>query len=322
MSKSEQKYFASPAIGSSILGTVIAGTEPLQLCLDLATVPIKPTGFMEVGKMFEDFVEEEFSGKSVFSDKYFHSSIKSFPETSRKDLKDIFEILDGDNIAEDIKNGYVLKDDGEWNGTYANRNECLKEIAAHDYRRPIPDPIWKKLMIMLERFKACPFEVGGIARSLSDWMTRWMDVEFQVEYFWKHESGAECRAKFDMIWKWNLENDRYAIPFDLKVTANWLSFTKNWKYRYVWQSKHYVEGFARYCAEKNMISHPVMWYLIQESGDPQIAHVQALSVGALGDLTRGYDDAIPQIWKWVEADKPIAGFTEQQIVDRWGKPAE
>jgi len=147
-------YFNSPAIGSSLLGTVIVRTDPLELCLDLATLPVKPTSFMEIGKMFEDFVEEEFSGKPVFSDKYFHSSIQSIPTTSRNDLKDILEMLDGERLKEDekgvpynrlrrdVQEGYVLKKDGAWNSTYANRNQCLKEIQAHDYRRPIPGPTY------------------------------------------------------------------------------------------------------------------------------------------------------------------------------------
>jgi hypothetical protein len=311
-------YFDSPAIGSSLLGAVITRTDPLQICLDRASVPVKPTGFMEVGKMFEDLVEEEFSGKPIFSDKYFHSSIKSFPETSRDDLKNVLEILDGDNIEEEIESGYVLKADGSWNSTYNNRNECLKEIAAHDYRRPIPAPIWKKLMVMLERFKAYPFKIGDTISSLSEWMTQYVNVEFQVEYFWKHESGAECRAKYDMIWSWKIDDITYAIPFDLKVTANWPSFESNWKYKYIWQSKHYIEGFKKYCEENDLTPHPLIWYLIQESGEPQITHARALSVEGLEYLTQDYNEAIPQIWEWIEANKPIKGFVEQQVVNRWG----
>lgn len=317
----EKDYFNSRAIGSSLLAAVIARDNPLQLCFDRATLPIKPTGAMEVGKMFEDMVEEEFSGEPVFSDKYFHSSIQSIPTTSKKGLKDILAMLDGDNLKEDVENGYVLKADETWNSTYANRNQCLKEIQAHDYRRPIPDPTWEKLQIMFERFKAYPFEIEVQCKSLGQWMTQGnIKVDFQVEHFWKHASGAECREKLDMIWSWQSGGDTYAMPFDLKVTGNWQKFEQNWKYKYIWQSKHYLEGFFDYCAKNGLIPDQQIYYLIQESSDPQIASARALSVQGLASLTKSYDETIARTWQWIEAGKPIKGYVEQQIVDRWGNP--
>lgn len=317
----DESYFKSPAIGSSILGACIVRADPFEICTDLATTEVKPTKFMEAGKMFEDQVEEAYSNSELFSDKYFHSSIDSLPETSRKDLKNILDMLDGENIKEDVDSGYVFKKDGEWSSTYANRNQCLEEIAAHDYRRPIPDPVWKKLEVMLERFGNYPFRIGDETAPLKSWLRHdGINVEFQVEHFWKHESGAECRAKFDMIWTWKIDGDIWAMPFDLKVTANYPSFEQSWKYRYIWQSKHYMEGFKSYCEEKGFIACENIWYLIQESKPPFITHARALSAQELDNLNKSYNKAIPKIWKWIEAGKPVRGYVKQKTVDRWGRP--
>lgn len=310
----EQDYFNSPAIGSSVLGQAIVRAKPLEVCLDLATIPVKPTSAMEEGKMFEDLVKEGFSGKPVFSDKYFKSNLSSFPSG-------IIEIIESENIKEAVKNGYNYKQDGDLNMRYGRKHHCLDQITAHDYRRPIPEPTWGKLQIMLKRFKNYPFKIGDVTKTLWTWQTL-VKIEFQVEYFWKHESGAECRAKFDMIWMWTVDGIDYAILWDLKVTGNWQKFKQNWKSKYIWQTKHYLEGFVQYCVENGLIPHPQMPYLIQESAAPQITHARALSVEGLDYLSAPYDKAIPLIWEWIEAGKPVKGFVEQQIVDRWGRVDE
>ena len=316
-------YFDSRAIGSSILGQVIVRSEPLEICLDLATVTVKPTAFMEDGKVFEDLVEQEFSGKDIFDNKYFKSDISKIPEYKgdRTDIRQILEILDNPQEEQEtaIESAYIRKADGSLHGSYKQRHRCLDQIRAHDYRRPIPKPFWKKLWKMSDRTKAYPFEINGHTVSVAEWMASYVDVEFQVEYFWKHESGAECRAKFDMVWIWECEEKTYAMPFDLKVTANWPSFESNWKYKYIWQSKHYMEGFVRWCVENGCIPHPQIWYLIQESKEPFITHMRALSVRELDNLTEPYDEAILSMWGWIEAGRPVKGFVEQQTVDRWGR---
>ena len=87
-------YFDNSRIGSSLLADCIVSVDPLAVCCDRATVEKAPSSAMEMGKIFEDRIEEIYADKLVFSDKYFHSSVHSFPETSRKDLKDILEILE------------------------------------------------------------------------------------------------------------------------------------------------------------------------------------------------------------------------------------
>jgi hypothetical protein len=320
-------YFKSRAIGSSLLADCIARIDPLEICTDRATVAVKPTAFMEAGKMFEDLVEQEFSGNDIFDNRYFKSDISAIPEYkgNRTDIRQVLDILDDpqEEIEVAIEDAYIRKADGSLHGSYKQRHRCLDQIKAHDYRRPIPEPFWKKLFVMLERFKNYPFEIGTSVATIKDWLTMpEIHCDFQVDHFWKHESGAECREKLDMVWTWQSGAGIWAMPLDLKVTANYLSFEQNWKYRYIWQSKHYMEGFKSYCAEKGFIPCPQIWYVVQESAKPYITHARALSASELDSLSIPYDQAIPQIWEWIEAGKPIKGYTKQQTVNRWGKPEE
>jgi hypothetical protein len=91
-----EDYFTRKAIGSSDLGGAIVSVDPLEVCCDRLTVPVKPTGFMENGKAFEDLIEQEFSGKDVFNDKYFVSDISKIPEYKggNPDIRQILDILD------------------------------------------------------------------------------------------------------------------------------------------------------------------------------------------------------------------------------------
>lgn len=322
-------YFDPNRIGSSILGQVIVNSDPLVVCLDLATIPIKPTGAMEIGKMFEDLVEEEYSEIPIFSEKYFKSDISKIPEYKgeRTDIKQVLEILDDLGNSHEFEKAYIRKADGELHGSHKQRHRCLDQIAGHEYRRPVPEPTWDKLQIMLKRFKNYPFKLSDQTHilPLRTWINDYMKVKFQVEYFWKHECGAECRAKYDMIWVWTVDGVAYAMPWDLKVTGNWQKFKQNWKSKYIWQSIHYLEGFFKWCAENgyepyiSKYGHRPMWYSIQESEYPQITHARALSKEELLDLTPAYDEAISAISKWIQEGRPVKGYMEQQIVNRWGK---
>ena len=321
-------YFKTDAIGSSLLGTVIENINPLRLCFDRAYEPVKPTEAMENGKIFEDFVEQEYSGKPVFNEKYFHSDLAKIPvyRGDNPNIKQILEILDMDinEIRQEIgiENpgfAYIRTKNESLNKTYKTRHHCLDQIRAHDYRRPIPAPTWEKLQKMFLRFEYYPFQLADSRQSLKDWITKYVEIEFQVEYFWKHQSNAECRAKFDMIWFWKNADNIYALPFDLKVTDNWSSFQNNWKSKYIWQSKHYLEGFKQYCKDKGYIGGKHIWYIIQESSEPFITHARALDIEDQNKLTPAYDEAISQIWEWIKMDKPVKGFMEQEIVDTWGR---
>jgi hypothetical protein len=331
-------YFDPSRIGSSIFGQVISRLEPLTLCLDRATVPVKPSGYMESGKIFEDWIEQEYSGRPFFDDKYFQSDLAKIPEYKgeKTDIQQILEILDigeFEKLQLAIDDAYIRKNDGSLHGSYKSRHRCLDQIRAHEYRRPIPKPFWKKLQIMRERFAAYPFTLGSSLANLGAWMkSENIKIEFQTEFFWTHECGAECRAKFDMIWSWKVGDFIYAMPFDFKVTANWPSFMENWSRKYIWQSKHYTEGFKRLCVERGWkpfmletpdnprVEAPWMPFIIQESEAPQVTHCRALSAGQLDYLTESYDSAVRQIWEWIQVKRPVSGHMKQEIVDRFGRP--
>jgi len=313
-------YFNSEAIGSSLLAQCIVSVDPLQVCTDRATKEIKPTSAMEIGKNFEDLVEVEY-GEFDFWEKYFKSNFKTMPSG-------IVEILEKDELTERalaVSNGYVYKDNGELHGTYKRKHAMLDQIKAHDYRRPIPETTWEKLEIMLARFWNCPFKLRRHAFTIKEWMRERADVLFQVEYFWNND-GAECRAKFDMIWLVKFGSETYAVPFDLKVTGDEVvgqksfgAFVTNWRKKYIWQSKHYHEGFKRWCLENDYLPYDKMPYIIQESDWPQITNIWMLHESRLEYLDGPYQAALQEIQKWIDEGKPVRGFIEQQIVNEYGR---
>lgn len=340
----DKKYFNSEAIGSSLLATVIQRIEPLELCFDYALKEPEPTQAMEMGRIFEDWMEEQITRELVFTDKYFRSDLKTFPATGAKGVKNILEMFENERLVEDekglprnslhldIERGYIYnkpnKKTGvaELSGTHVNRHRLLDQIKAHDYRRPIIAPDWDNLMSMDENFKLAPFSIGGVSFNLFNLLCR-QEAEFQVEHFWKHESGAECREKLDIVLTYTAGDSTYAIPFDLKATGDQVSglksfgaFKRNWSSKYIWQSKHYMEGFKDYCGKYGYIPSEKIWYLVQESSFPHLLHAWALSVGDLDYLDKPYNEAMPLIQEWIDAGKPKKGYTEQRTVDRFGRP--
>ena len=320
----DKKYFDSEAIGSSLLATVIQRIEPLELCFDYALKEPAPTQAMEMGRIFEDWMEEAVTGKNIFTDKYFKSDLKTFPTTKASGVKNILDILDCDNIKEEINAAYIYnkpdKKTGETklSATHVNRHRLLDQIKAHDYRRPIIEPDWDTLMCMDENFKLAPFDIGGVSFNLFNLLCRHR-AKFQIEHFWYHEDGAECRAKFDIVLTYTSGDLIYAIPFDLKATGNWPSFVSNWKNKYIWQSKHYMEGFKDYCDKNYYTPSKKIWYLVQESSFPHLLHSWALSAEELDYLEKPYNEAMPLIQEWIDAGKPKKGYTEQRTVDRFGR---
>jgi len=323
-------YFNSQAIGSSLLADCVVSLDPLEICTDRATMERKPTKFMEMGKIFEDLVEATYGrGLDWFWDKYFKSNISSFPAG-------VIEILDTENIRQAIED--VRADQkhytksGALSKTYERKFHVLDQIEAHDYRRPIPKPWWEKLKIMLERFKNRPFELAGITMSMHEWMSKRVDVSFQVEHFWETrdyetEREAHCRAKFDMVWVWEIDGCKLAIVFDLKCTGDEIegrksfgAFVSNWKKGYGLQSIHYKEGFNNWCKVNGIEPFDeLIYYVIQESEEPRISHIWALHRYEMSSLQVPYRQSLPIIQKWIDDGKPIRGYVPQRIVNRYGR---
>lgn len=317
-------YFKRKDIGSTELACAVVSVEPLNICCDLLARDVEPSSSMEMGKIFEDKIEQDYSGKPIFDDKYFNSNVSSWPAG-------VLEIIESDDVKTAIEGAKTdpkhYTKSGALSKSYEHKFHVLDQIAAHDYRRPIPKPAQEKLGIMTERFAAYPLRLADYQATIGKWLSDGYvyKIMFQVEHFWKHESNAECRAKFDMIWILDWSGVKYAVPFDLKVTANFSSFVGNWKSKYIWQSKHYLEGFADWCKKNGYlqlqddIGHAPIYYLVQESEPPQITHCWNLSAESLDYLTTAYNIAIPQIWEWILNDRKVSGFMPQQTVNRWGK---
>jgi hypothetical protein len=312
----DQDYFNSEAIGSSLLANFIKGP-------DYALKEIKPSGAMEKGKIFEDLVEEEATGNPVFKDKYFVSSINSFPDTKKPNIKPILEILDSDHVGQAVEAGYIYKDNGDRNNTYKKRHDCLDQIKAHDYRRPIPAPDWEDLKAMLENFKLARF-----APPEYEWEVNLFEMlsspgaRFQQTHFWK-SGDAECRMKSDVEVFWeDSELAQYrGFVGDFKATGNWVKFKHNWKEKYIWQSKLYLEGFQRYCRENDIIEPEHIWYFIQESTAPYLLHMKALSMEEIDALAPKYKYSLNACQEWIDAGRPKRGYTDAEHVDRFLRSA-
>jgi hypothetical protein len=305
-------YFNSAHIGSTLLAKFL--DHP-----DKAKKEIKPKSCMEKGNIYEARLQEEIEGSTVFSGRYFKSSVKKFPETSCPDLKGILDILESDDIKREVDKGYVYtKPDKDGNkklsGTYKCRHKMLDEIKANGYRRPVPAGVWNDLKEMMINFKLAKFGGGNLFYSLQA-----LDTRFQVEHYWQHESGAKCRAKWDIITIYEEDGIRKGLVFDVKATENWPSFKHNWRQRYIWQNKHYLEGFRNWCFEQGIEPPETMQYLIAESTDPWLLHIWSLATEVLDDMTPEYDDALARCQAWIDAGRPRIGYETEITVNRWGK---
>ncbi|MBT8373944.1 MAG: hypothetical protein KJN80_03425 [Deltaproteobacteria bacterium] len=305
-------YYESDYIGSSLLAKFIDHQ-------DKAALETKPTESMEDGKRFEDLVQQEITGESIFDDKYFRSDLKSIPSTTKEGAKPILEIMESENFREEVDNGYILKADGTPHGTYKNHNRCLDQIKAHDYRRPIPETSWGKFFKMLENIKRTKFELMCKEFELSDLLQNVTVTQFQREHFWEDKSGAKCRMKTDMQSFYQVDEEMRGLIWDIKVTANWNTFLFNWRTKYIWQNKHYLSGFQNFCELKKVRPPEKMWYIIVESTPPYLVTLWALHPIELEELDSPYHAALKKCQTWIDAGKPTTGFRKQQTVNRYGR---
>lgn len=327
-------YLDSSAIGSSLLADCIESLDPLVVCTDRATVEKEPTSSMEPGKIFEDLAEAAY-GRDMdwFWDKYFKSDLASIPvyRGERKDTKQILEILDEMEEAANFS-GNIINEAYIWNtkpdkktkkielnSTFKSRHRILDQIRAHEYRRPITKSDWENVQAMFDRFKNHPFTLKKMEGTFHEWMTESAEVIFQVPFFWESD-GAKCRAKWDMIWLIDLDEEKpLAVPFDLKKTANTHKFRQFWRSKYIWQSKHYMEGFKLWCEENGYEAHDRMYYAAYEAEKPYLAYLRYLHPDRLEVLDTPYRQALMIIQAWIEAGRPTNGYLEQQALDEWGK---
>lgn len=329
-------YFESKAIGSSILGQAIVSFNPLEINTDLIT-EVAPTTAMELGKQFEDLIQSEHDENLCYWEKYFRSQLNKFPTSTSKKYRSILEIMDlpKDEIPQAIENAFVWNVNPDkhgnkvLNGQQKKRHDCLIEIQNNQFRSPIMKKTWSLLETMRGRFYNAPFACQFGKRSIGNWMSiEQNDVRFQAEHYWNN-GVADCRAKFDMIWimKNELDGKMYGIPFDLKVTGdsvNGLSsfgvFARNWRPKYIWQAIHYWSGFNDWCEQNGII--PLgdgVEYLIQEGVEPFLTHTWKLSMEDYYELEPTWLEACAEIQQWIDAGKPFKGYTEQRIVNRYGK---
>jgi hypothetical protein len=314
----DQKYFDSPAIGSSLLANFMKGQ-------DHALKEVQPTGFMEEGRIFEDLIQEKATGEDIFGKKYFSSDMDLSPDSAAwKKLLPIFE--DNSNIVDDIENAYVWKNPDKYgkvelNCTHKKLHRALDQIKAHNYRRLVPESTWTRFKAMLENFQLAEFKHPDWPNGINLFqMLCGPGVKFQKTHFWTSESGAYCRMKSDIEFFWQNEGVNCALIADLKLTANWPTFLQNWRNNYIWQSKHYLEGFRKYCLDNEIWPPNEIWYFVQESTYPYLLHSIALSHDDLAFIDQEYEEGLINCQRWIDAGKPKKGYVETCFVNRWGKP--
>ena len=304
-------YFKRPDIGSSLLARFI--DHP-----DKAAKEPKPKSCMEKGNIYEARLQQEIEGSKVFSGKYFKSSVENFPDS--KCHKNIQEILESKNVKKAVKSGYIYNKpdkhgDSKLSGHHKARHQILDEIAEHGYKKhPVPAGVSRDLEEMMTNFKLATFQGANLFQSLKA-----LKAKFQVPYFWKHENGAYCRAKWDIVVIYTIKKIKYGLVFDIKATENWPSFVQNWRKNYIWQNIHYLDGFRRWCLENGVIPPDRMWYLVAESSEPWLVNKWALSPQDLDDLRPEYEGHLARCQAWIDAGKPRIGEREEKTVNRWGR---
>lgn len=336
-------------IGSTELATAITGINPLELCTDLFWKSFKPSEEIEKGKRFEDLIEETYSriGNTPFSDNYFKSDISEIPIYSGKnpEIKQIAEIMESKNIEAELSTAYeqlkkfFTKKDNILYEAQKGRKRCLDQIKAHECRKPIPKKEWEIVHKMVDSLKNYPFTLSffnenkeelTLTHTIEKWLApQYIVPQFQTEFFWKHEDGAECRAKFDMIWTWKVNKLTYGLCFDFKKTADISIFKKFWRKKYIWQAKHYAEGFKKWCSENEIVPYlyentenmkeSIIWYLVTESTEPFITQAFALKLSDHAFLDNDYNDAIRQVWEWMQSGKPLKRYREQNFISLYGR---
>ena len=302
----DNAYFKSSAIGSSLLAAFIKGQ-------DYAKMGVRPTGYMEAGKIWEDWLEEQMSDSSVFTDKYFFSKVDKFPETTNPMLKSVAEIVNCRNIKLAVLNGYVHKVGGDGlNGRYKARHDLLDDIRKNGFKRPIPRLLWDDMQMMFENFQKVRHQGLNLFDSLKG-KSHW-----QQTHFWQTATGAKCRMKSD-IETYFVSGKKYGELHDIKLTANIATFWRNWRSKYVWQAIHYLEGFKDFC-EKNIITPPkYMWFIITEAVAPFLTRIITLSQKAQKILLPQYHQHVTDCQTWIDAGKPAKGYIDTHIVDNFGR---
>jgi len=306
-----RQYHANPALGSTNLGAFIEHQDYVDL-------GVEPTGFMEVGNIFEKRVEEEVTENQVYFDEYFESDMNLKAESAAwKKILPLFE-RDEPPAADEIAGLYVYTDKGELHTTHKNLHRALDQIKTHGFRRLVPADMVEKTKRMLENFKRV--ELPGFPVSLFK-MLRGYNARFQVERFWKHQSGQECKMKSDIeLFYQDTDGAWHGLLIDLKVTSTWAQFVQNWKRKYIWQYMHYSDGFGRLCRENGLIQEPML-YIICESSAPYLVNSWELAQYEIEALRTEYNEHVENFYNWDQAGRPAKGYRKKQTVDRYGRNA-
>jgi len=302
-------YFDSKDIGSSLLATFI--DHP-----DKAGREVKPTGFMEMGRMYEDLIEQEVTGSTLFTDKYFRSDIDLSANCAA--WKTILPIMEADEVdPAEIEKAYIWtkkdkKGQRRLNATHGKLHDALDDIKANGFKRLIPACMGRSLDAMLVNFKRAKLDGTNLFDIL-----RSLGAKFQVEHFWENENGAKCRMKSDIELFWMVGDQKHGMCIDLKATSKWSQFIQNWKRSYIWQYVHYSAGFERYCRENFITPHPML-YLVAESSAPWLVNTWELSEEDAAFLTPKYNQSLAECQAWIDAGRPVKGYREKRVVNRFG----
>jgi hypothetical protein len=294
-------------IGSSLLASYI--NDP-----DAARKHVQTSNAMSNGKLWEDFLEEWISGKTILEGKYYMSKFKSLP--SCKMRPPIPEIMDTIKKAKKaVPGSYVLTKSGSRNDQSKTWNNLLDEIQENGYKMPITTEIWSNIQKAWENFKKVDFEGINLTQLLSH--SAW-----QVEHTWKDElCGADCRAKYDTIAAYSDgSKGAEAITLDIKFTGNMTAFIKNWKTKYIWQNVHYSAGAPGLIKGLWDIDfNDSMNFVVTENTEPFLTHIFYLKDRAFNYLKDPYNRHLNECWQWIKAGRPFRGYAGRQALDQYGR---
>jgi len=311
-SKKKINYFdLENHIGSSLLASHI--NNPNEACGH-----IQQSNCMSDGKLWEDFLEQNISGRDVMKGKYYMSKVKKLP--SCKVLPPIPELMDSESleeVRESVQSSYVLTENKKRNDQSRNWNNLLDEIQENGFKMPITTELWANVQKAWKNFQNVDFEGINLVKLLS--VARW-----QAEHTWKTEgfSGmVDCRAKYDAIAAYEGgSRGTQAITLDIKFTGNLTAFIKNWKTKYIWQNQHYSAGAPGLIKELwNIDFNNSMNFVVTENTEPFLTHIFYLNERAFIYLQDLYLIHLDKCWQWINAGRPFISYNGRQALDQYGR---
>jgi len=304
---SEKEYRQYKAVNYSTLAD-------FNIHPDTVSMIKKPTSFMEVGKIFEAYLERfiSISSKNTFFDEKYcilsEEEINEFPEFAQAKEQsvpsDLVERLErGEPITSDL---ITLTKAGVWAKPQIRTNFYVDWMMKHPGKYPISPDTMAKIQKMTDNFlKLQVFDIPmkDILRS----------SQFQEPYIWKDDKGIEKKALYDFVCTFNLPElgGTAKVGFDIKTSCSEQQFKSMWYSKYWIQDRHYSEGIKHF---NSGIGLDRMVYAVVTSTEPYTAFVAMQNDDMIQTRVWDYQTLVTNFKQWDESGRPYIGIKPIQFM--------